>query len=316
MTKPFSSIGIDISKAYLDIYGLKAEHPARLPNDAGGIALLTGYLGECSPEVIVCEPSGGYERALITALQRAGFPIVAVNPRQIRDFARAKGRLAKTDRLDAQVLAEYGALFRPEPKAIEKPAELAQYVLRRRQLVDALRRETQQHEHLTHEGMKSDSEQHIAWLQEHIAQMDAHIRHHIAACSDLKDRQAILKSCKGIGDVTAATLMAEMPELGSASHAQIAALAGLAPFNHDSGSLRGQRHIRGGRSPVRAALYMATISAIRYNPDIKATYERLRAAGKHAKVAITACMRKLLITLNSLLRDNRKWKSVRKKSTA
>lgn len=316
MRHTFASIGIDISKAYLDIHGLKAGHPARVPNDTEGIASLVSHLGDCAPEIIVCEPSGGYEHCLVAALQKAGFPVVAVNPRQVRDFARAKGILAKTDRLDAKVLAEYGAVFRPHPKTTTKPAELAQYVLRRRQLVDALRREMQQHEHLTHDGMKSDSEQHIAWLQEHIAGMDARIREHIAADDTLKERHAILKSCKGIGDVTSAILMAEMPELGNASHGQIAALAGLAPFNHDSGTLHRGRHIKGGRAPARRALYMATLSAIRYNPDIKAVYKRMRATGKHAKVAITACMRKLLVTLNSLLRDNRKWKQDYAKSSA
>jgi transposase len=307
MREPFVSIGIDVSKTSLDINGLGKTFPDSITNDAQGIARLVGRLAESPPAVIVCEPSGGYERLLVATLRDAGLPIAVVNARQIRNFARAKGILAKTDRLDARVLAEYGAMFKPTPKSTCKPSLLAQYVQRRRQLVEALRCEMQQRDHLADEDLQHDSAEHCAWLQEHIANIESRIRDIIAADSVLKGQHAILTSCKGIGDTTAAVLIADMPELGTASHAQIAALAGLAPINHDSGNMRGQRHIHGGKTAVRAVLYMATISAIRFNPDIKVFYERLRAKGKLAKVAIVACMRKLLITLNALLRDNRKW---------
>ena len=307
MRESFVSIGIDVSKASLDIDGLGNTFPIHITNDAQGIAMLVGRLAECPPAVIVCEPSGGYERILVAALRNAGLPIVVVNARQIRDFARAKGILAKTDKIDARVIAEYGATFKPTPKAVYKPAALAQYVQRRRQLVEALKCEMQQRDHLTHEDLKRDSKAHCTWLQEHIAAIESRIRTLIAADPALEGQHAILTSCKGIGDITSAILIAELPQLGTASHAQIAALAGVAPFNRDSGLMRGQRHIHGGNASVRSVLYMATISAIRFNPDIKTFYERLRANGKLAKVAIVACMRKLLITLNALLRDNRKW---------
>lgn len=307
MKEPFVSIGIDVSKTSLDIDGLGKTFPARVTNDVQGVARLVARLAEAPPAVIVCEPSGGYERLLVDTLRAAGLPIVMVNARQIRDFARAKGILAKTDRLDARVLAEYGAMFKPTPRKVCKPAALAQYVHRRRYLVDALTREMQQREHMVHEDLKSTSEDHCAWLQDHIAIIESRILEIIDADSALKGQHDILTSCKGIGDTTAATLIADMPELGTASHTQIAALAGLAPFNRDSGSMSGQRRIRGGKASVRAVLYMATISAIRYNPDIKACYKRLRAKGKMTKVAIVACMRKLIIILNALLRDNRKW---------
>lgn len=312
MEKLFVSIGIDISKASLDISGLGKAFPERIINDAPAIAKLVQCLRMSPPDVIVCEPSGGYERSLVAALQAAQLPVAVVNARQIRDFARAKGILAKTDRLDAKVLAEYGMLFKPKPKPLQKPTELAHYIQRRRHLVEALKRERQYHSQTgLPDSLRADSEDHSHALQCQLERIEERIRGLIAADEALQERHQLLTACKGIGETTAATLIAELPELGQASHAQIAALAGLAPFNRDSGTLRGTRQIRGGRRAVRTALYMATLCAVRYNPDIKAAYDRLRKAGKHAKVALVACMRKLLITLNSLIRDNRKWKPVR-----
>jgi transposase len=310
MNTAFVSIGIDVSKHFLDVHGGGKGFPGRVANDMDGVNDMVRQLAGSPPDVIVCEPSGGYEKLLVAGLQSAGLPVVVVNARQIRDFARAKGVLAKTDTLDAKILSEYGAVFKPRPKETSRPTELAAYVSRRRQLVDMLRIEKQQHEKAVTDALKSDSEEHIAWLEDHIAELEARIREHITGTPSLQDKKDIITSCKGIGEVAAATLLAEMPELGAASHAQIAALAGLAPFNHDSGAMRGTRHIKGGRASVRHAIYMATIAAIRYNPDIKACYDRLRKNGKAAKVAIVACMRKLLITLNSLIRDNRKWSQV------
>lgn len=304
----FVSIGIDIGKTFLDVHGLKPSHPQRIRNDASGIAALTAWLGERVPDVIVCEPSGGYERPLLAALREAGLPVACVNARQVRDFARAKGVLAKTDRIDAQVLAEYGALLRPQVRPLLRPAALAEQVQRRRAVVEMIRREKQYLEHGTEETIRREAEAHIALLEGQLRACEERIARLVAADAACRARQEILTSCKGVGDVTSATLLAELPELGQATHAQITALAGLAPYNRDSGAMRGQRHIRGGRGTVRRVLYMAAVSAIRCNPDIKALYERLRAAGKHAKVAIVACMRQLLLTLNALVRDNRKWK--------
>jgi transposase len=307
MNKTFVSIGIDVSKPFLDVYGLGKGHPIRFPNTSEQISALVVKLAGQPVDLIVCEPSGGYERELVASLQQVGLPVAVVNARQVRDFARAKGVLAKTDRLDAKILAEYGSQLRPSPKPSGRSEELAGLITRRRQLVDMLRMERQQHEKARHEIIRASSEEHITWLVEQIEEIEEQIAAAIARNADWKARNAILVSCKGIGPVAAATLVAEMPELGSASHAQVASLAGLAPFNHDSGAMRGQRHIRGGRGTVRNVLYMATVCAIRYNPDIRRFYEKLRKAGKVAKVAITACMRKLLITLNSLLKHNREW---------
>ena len=307
MTQPFSSIGIDISKASLDVHGLPGEHPSHFTNDTQGLCLLVDCLEEAQPDLIVCEPSGGYERPLVITLQAAGLPIAMVNARQIRDFARAKGILAKTDSLDARVIAEYGALIRPAPDTNTRPEGLVQYVRRRRQLVDLMRREKQHLEHTTEEHIRTEIEENIAGLKDKITDCENHMRKAIQDDPACREKHRILTSCKGVGDVTAATLIAGLPEMGNASHAQITALVGLAPFNHDSGAMRGQRHIHGGRQAVRNGLYMATCAAIRFNPDIKTLYERMRKNGKHAKVAITACMRQLLITLNSLIRDNRIW---------
>jgi len=307
MKQLFISIGIDVSKKSLDISGPGKSFPMQVANDAKGVSKLMARLSEVSPDVIVCEPSGGYERLLATALREAGLPIVVVNARQIRDFARAKGILAKTDRIDAQVIAEYGATFKPTPKLVQKNTALSEYVQRRRQLVDALKCEMQQRQQITHADLMRDSEEHCAWLQDRIDAVENRILHVITDDPALKRQHEILISCKGIGETTAAILLADMPELGNASHNQIAALAGVAPFNRDSGTLRGQRHIHGGKATVRSALYMATISATRFNPDIKVFYSRLRKNGKATKVALVACMRKLLIILNALLRDNRKW---------
>lgn len=307
MNTSFVSVGIDISKAMLDTHILGRPTPDRVPNDSQGIARLVDRLKERKPSLIVCEPSGGYERPLLTALRTAGLRVALVNPRQARDFARAKGILAKTDAIDARVLAEYGAAIRPSPKDVGKHARLAEFFSRRNHLIGAINHERQQREHLTVDALRQDSKQHCAWLRKRLAAVDAAIRALIAADPMLKRQHAILTSCKGIGDVTATVLMTHMPELGTASPAQIAALAGVAPFNRDSGAMRGKRSISGGKKSVRCVLYMATVVAVQHNPDIRRCYERLRAKGKLAKVAIVACMRKLLIVLNSLVRDGRTW---------
>ena len=307
MTKPFSSVGIDIGKAFLDVHGLPGDLPPRFPNNRQGMSELVACLGETSPDLIVCEPSGGYEQPLVAALKAAGLPITVVNARQIRDFARARGILAKTDKIDARVIAEYGQIIRPEPRDNVRPTVLAEYVRRRKQLVSLARREMQHLEHASEDEIRKDITENIKDIKRRIAMCEEHIKAAICKDRQCKEKLDILTSCKGIGEVAATIIIVDLPEIGRLSHAQITALVGLAPFNHDSGSMRGQRHISGGRKPVRDVLYMAACSAIRFNPDIKALYERLRKNGKHAKVAIIACMRQLLITLNSLVRDNRRW---------
>jgi transposase len=301
------SIGIDISKQHLDVFVHPAKEYQQFTNNADGVTKLLTWLQGYEADRIVCEPSGGHERLVVGTLQKASLPISVVNARQIRDFARAKGVLAKTDQIDARVLAEYGLLMKP-PISEAHPCEALLYqVSRRRQLVELLKREKQHHKATPCESIKADIQVHITQLGTHIRTCEAKIQSLVAEDADMTIKQEILLSCRGIGEVTASTLLAQLPELGTLSHQKIAALVGLAPFNHDSGSLRGTRHIRGGRGDVRMALYMATLSAKRYNADIKAMYERLVSKGKPAKLALTACARKLLITLNSLLRDGRIW---------
>lgn len=285
MNKPFVSIGVDISKSWLDVWMPSGEH-IRFSNNMDGISQLLVNAVEYAPDIIVCEPTGGYENMMVETLRQANLPIAPVNPRQIRDFAKAKGLLAKTDKIDAQIIAEYGATFQPEIRLMQRPTELAAYVTRRRQVVETMRRETQHLGHTRQEEIRCDIQDNITELQSHIKQLDIKIQSLVAENADLARRHKIITSCKGAGNITAATLIAELPELGQASHAQITALAGLAPFNHDSGAMRGSRHIRGGRANVRKVLYMAAVSAIKFNPDIRAVYQRLKGNGKPTKVAL------------------------------
>lgn len=312
MKTEFVSIGIDVSKSWLDIASTHYAFPARISNDASGIAMFIKALRKHPVDVIVCEASGGYERLLIVMLREKKQPIALVNARQVRDYAKAKGILAKTDTLDAKVIADYGTVFRPAPMTHEKDAALEALLLRRRQLQAMLQHEVCHGESLRHSVLKAEVSQHITLLKKQVKSLDMRIAAHLKASSDYQEKTQILTSCKGVGVLLAGTLIARLPELGKLAHGQISALIGVAPFNHDSGAMRGQRHIRGGRSDVRRVLYMATISAIRYNPDIKELYGRLRTKGKEAKVAIVACMRQLLMTLNSMLRDNRQWTPVYK----
>jgi transposase len=307
MQNNFVSIGIDVSKPWLDIASTHHAYPKRIANDASGIATLLEALQKHPADLLICEASGGYERLLIALLRAQNQPIALVNARQIRDYARARGVLAKTDAIDARIIAEYGQMLRPKLLTQDKDEVLEALLLRRRQLAGLLQRETRHAETLRHSALQEEVAEHAIWLREQIKALDTRIAGHLKQQPEHQKKAVILTSCKGVGKLLAATLLARMPELGTVSHAQISALAGVAPFNHDSGSMRGQRHIRGGRDDVRQVLYMAALSAIRYNPDIKTLYERLRAKGKKAKVALVACMRQLIITLNALLRDNRKW---------
>ena len=259
----FRSVGVDISKDKLDVCILPLGEEKQFGNTPEGIASLIVWLEGLTPGLIVCEPSGGYERLLVLALQKSSHPVAVVNARQIRDFARAKGILAKTDRLDAMVLADYGAVIRPPAREFRACTELSSYVVRRRQIVDLLRRERQHHSATACDTVKAAIADHVCQLEAHLAACEKRIRELIDADRELSCKREVLMSCKGVGETTASTLLVHLPELGDLSHSQVAALAGLAPFNHDSGSLRGSRHIRGGRSEVRMALYMATLSAWR-----------------------------------------------------
>lgn len=258
---------------------------------------------------VVIEATGGYEHQLVAALLDAGYCVAVVNPRQVRDFAKALGILAKTDRIDAGVLARFGQQVQPRPLAENPPqqAELAQLVARRRQLIELRTMESNRLELTTAKLARKSISTVLATLEKQIARLDAEFARLIESNDDWRAKAQILASTPGIGPVASATLLAELPELGKLNRQQIASLAVLAPFNHDSGKLRGQRSICGGRSSVRTVLYMATVSAQRCNPVLRAFAQRLAAAGKRPKVILTACMRKLLVILNTMLKQNSPW---------
>lgn len=301
-------IGIDVSKASLDVHVLPTGESWQVSNDGAGAALLLVKLSAFAPELVIMEATGGLERLAASHLGAACYPLVVINPRQARDFAKALGRLAKTDRVDAETLALFGERVRP-PVRVLKDAEqqrLQDWLARRRQLVEI--RATELNRKLSAaEGIRQDVEAHIEWLNKRIDDVDKDLGELLKQSPAWQVREKLLRGFKGIGVVGSTTLIAALPELGALNRKKIAALVGLAPFNRDSGVMRGKRRIWGGRAEVRTVLYMATLSAVRYNPVIKAFYERLTAAGKAKKVALVACMRKILTILNAMVRDNKPW---------
>lgn len=307
------TVGIDVAKAHVDVCVLGAKSDAqRLNNDAEGHSALAAALQPLGVGLVVMEATGGYEAALACALQAAGLPVAVVNPRQARDFAKSMGRLAKTDAVDARMLAELGSvLVRREdlarfvrPLADERQQWLAALVTRRRQLLTMLHSERQRLQ-ITPKKLHASIEAIVAAIKAQLdeieAQMVIHVREHFG------ELDALLQSTAGIGPVASATLIAELPELGKLNRREIAALVGVAPMANDSGSSKGRRRVQGGRFEIRRVLYMATLTATRYNPAIKTFYERLKAAGKLSKVALVACMRKLLTTLNAMVRTGKPW---------
>ena len=302
-------VGIDVSKKTLDVCLLPQRNVFSCPNEASGLAELVEKLRGAQPRLIVLEATGGLERPLIAALLEAGLPTALVNPRQVRDFARALGRLAKTDRLDAELLALFAQLTQPRllEKAPEKQTQLDDLVSRRRQLVDMRTAESnrlpQAQMKFSHQAIRK----HLQFLEKQIQATEAEIAKLIEADDDWKSRAQLLGSVPGVGTVTAATLLADLPELGRLSRQEITSLVGLAPFNRDSAQFHGKRHICGGRGNVRSVLYMAALTARNFNPKIRAFAKRLEAAGKPFKVVMTACMRKLLVILNTLVKNNVHW---------
>lgn len=304
MKKP-SYIGLDISKSFIDLHQLPQERNARFEYGQEGLSQLVTFLKRRKPALIVMEATGGYEILVAAELSAAGLSVAVVNPRQVRNFARALGKLAKTDTIDAAVLARFAQDIRPEARKLPGPEEqaLKASVARRRQLVDMLVAEKNRLSRATSKSVIDSHESTINFIQSKIDDLDKQIHSTIQNSPLWKVKDDLLKSVPGIGDKTSCTLLAQLPELGRLNRRQIAALAGLAPMNRDSGTLRGKRVISGGRKPVRNALYMATTAARRFNPTIKAFYLRLRAAGKSYKVALVACMRKLLVILNTMLKN-------------
>jgi transposase len=306
-------VGIDVAKAHVDVSVLGAKFDAqRFDNEAEAHSALAAALKPLGVALVVMEATGGYEAALACALQAAGLPVAVVNPRQARDFAKSMGRLAKTDRIDARMLAEFAAvLVRRDdlaslirPLADARQQALAAMVTRRRQLVTMMLSERQRLQ-LAIAVVRPSIEAMIEAIRKQLddveAQMVSHVQAHYAELDKL------LRSASGIGPVASATLIAELPELGTLNRREIAALVGVAPMANDSGNSKGRRRVQGGRFEIRRVLYMATLTAARHNPAIKAFYDRLKAAGKLPKVALVACMRKLLTTLNAMVKTNKPW---------
>jgi len=302
-------VGVDVSKDRLDVALYPEATSWSVPNDEAGIEDLVERLKPLHPARVVLEATGGYQMPAVGALAAAGLPVVAVNPRQTRDFAKAAGLLAKTDALDALALARFAEAMKPEIRPIPDAAaqELDALITRRRQLVQMLSAEKIRLK-MAPQRLHKDLNKHIAWLEEALRRLDDKLQKDIRSSPLWREKDDLLQSATGIGAKTSALLVAELPELGRLKRRQIAKLVGVAPMNCDSGRYRGERHIQGGRAPVRSALYMATLSAIRYNPVIREFYWRLRADGKKFKVAATACMRKLLVRLNAMLRDRVPWR--------
>lgn len=302
-------VGIDVSKARLDVHGLPTDRASAYVHDEAGVDALLRALSDASPQLIVLEATGGLERALVAALLAKGLPVAVVNPRQVRDFAKASGQLAKTDRIDARVLAQFAKAIEPTQRPVpdEAAQAFADQLTRRRQLVEMLAVEKTRLKQAPNKLVRKDIKQHIAWLENKLRASDEGLRQAVEESPTWQAKRDLLGEVKGIGEVTVLTLIGALPELGRLNRKQIAALVGIAPFNRDSGTLRGKRTVWGGRAVVRQILYMATLSAVRFNPPIAAFYRRLRANGKIAKVALVACMRKLLTMLNAMVRDGRPW---------
>ena len=301
-------VGLDIAKAHIDVAVRPAGDPLRLPHDDTGLTVLVTKLRALAPTLVVLEATGGFETDVASALALAGVAVAIVNPRQVRDFAKAIGRLAKTDAVDAAVLALFAERVQPTPRPLPDAAHqaLAALVTRRRQLVEMLTAERNRLP-LAHGPVRRDLRDHIRWLERRLHDTDGEITTSLRDSPLWRAQDNLLRSVPGIGPVTAAVLIAELPELGHLSRRQLAALVGVAPLNRDSGQRRGPRVTWGGRATIRSPLYMATTVATRCNPVLRTFYRRLRTAGKPHRVAIVAAMRKLLTILNAMLKAQRPW---------
>lgn len=302
-------VGIDVAKDRLEVHIRPSGETFAVARDGEGLAALTKQLGALAPALVVLEATGGFEVTVAAALAAAKLPLAVVNPRQIRDFARATGKLAKTDALDAAVIAHFADAVRPRPRPVadEQSRALGELVVRRRQVIEMIVAESHRRRQLTQRRLVQRIERHLAGLQAELTAIDQDLDSTIRSTPAWRENDDLLKSVPGIGNATARTLLAELPELGSLGRRQIAALVGVAPLNRDSGTMHGRRTTWAGRATVRSALYMAALVAARHNPVIAAAYQRLRRAGKPPKVALVACMRKLLVILNAILRDRRPW---------
>jgi transposase len=305
------SVGIDVSKESLDVDFAPSREPLRFTNAPADHAAIVTRLSSVKIRIIVLEATGGYERAIVAELAAAGLPVVVVNPRQVRDFARALGRLAKTDAIDAAVLADFGLAIQPPQRPLPdaEALQMQEKLARRRQVVEMLTAETNRLEHATTASVRRSIEAVLHLLRKQLGQIEDDLDQTIRQSPVWQEKADLLRSVPGIGPQTGRMLVVQLPELGRCSRQQIAALVGVAPLNRDSGKSRGRRTTWGGRSDVRTCLYMATLAATRSNPRIRQHYQSLLAAGKPKKLALTACMRKLLTILNAIVRQGRPWQT-------
>jgi len=306
------AVGIDVSKGKLDVDLAPTREPRQFVNASAGHVALVEWLSQVDIRIIVIEATGGYERSIVAELAAAGMPVVVINPRQARDFARAQGRLAKTDPIDAAVLADFGLAINPPQRPLPSAEllEIQEKLARRRQVVAMITSENNRLEHAAARTVRRSIEAVLKLLQKQLRQIEEDLDQTIRGSEVWQDKANLLESVPGVGPQTSRTLLFQLPELGECSRQEIAALVGVAPMNRDSGIFRGRRTIRGGRGEVRASLYMATLSASRHNDKIHAHYQHLLATGKSKKLALTACMRKLLTMLNAMVRDHKPWKPV------
>ena len=302
------NIGIDVGKNVLDAYIHERDIHIQVTNDGKGIQKLLGRLNRYQVERIVVEATGRYERELAAAAVDKELPIIVVNPLHVRRYAGAIGQLAKTDKIDAKIIAQYAALIKPEARTQFGPKQrkIKDLLVRRRQLVEMATMEKNRYQ-IMPKFMNGDIKRHINHIQKQIEKLDKQLSSTIDACDEWKAKRKVLESMPGVGDQVVFSLLADLPELGQLNNKQIAALTGVAPYNRDSGSMRGKRRIRGGRHGVRTTLFMAVMCAVQHNPIIRLFYRRLVAAGKHKKVALTACIRKMVIMLNAMIRDGKMW---------
>jgi len=309
MTEAGGFVGIDVAKAELEVVVRPSGARGTVTNNPAGLAQLQERLQALAPALIVLEATGGYEVAVVAALATAALPVVVLNARQVRDFARATGRLAKTDAIDAGVLAHFAEVVRPpvRPLPDAMTQSLQAWLMRRRQLVEMLLAEEQRRSRAPR-PIQRQIDQHGRWLRAQLGAVEKDLAQTLRASPVWREKDDLLRSVPGVGPVLTTTLLGDVPELGQLNRKQIAALIGVAPLNRDSGTYRGRRAVWGGRARVRATLYMASLTAARYNPVIRAFYERLVAAGKPKKVALTACMRKLLTILNAMIARRTAWK--------
>jgi len=303
------NVGIDVSKEWLDLHVLPGGRRMKAPYTAEGLAEIAASLNGAAVNRVVLEATGKLESLAAATLATAGLPVIVVNPRQVRDFAKASGRLAKTDTIDAEMIARFGEAIEPEIRPLPSDAErsMAELLARRRQLVEMAAAEKNRLYRTADEAVRSLIHEHLLWLRDQTCRVDGALGEAIAESPAWRAKDELLQSVPGVGKTVSYTLLSALPELGSLDKKAVASLAGLAPVNHDSGAMRGRRAIRGGREVVRRALYMAVLAGMRHNPVIAAHFRSLKDRGKPGKVAMVACMRKLLVILNAMAASGRKW---------